>query len=127
MHTSTWQHVPSGDTEVVVWLWSFSLELPHLPLISPRMMLDCPLGMSCVEEEPVFLCAHLLTARYPAGFLASVSGEVGCLERWRLPLAGDCCWNTHSPSTSATKTSFSCMLLPRLPVIKAEQPIRASA
>lgn len=85
VHTSTWQHVPSGDTKVVFWLWTFSLELPHLSLqhLPPRMMFDCPLGTSCVQEEPVFLCAHLLTARYPTGFLASVS-----LERWDVSGGG---------------------------------------
>lgn len=85
MQASTWQHIPRGDTKVVIWLWSFRFELPHLPLqhLPPRMTLDCPLGMSCVEEKPVSLCAHLLIARYPAGFLASVS-----LEMWDLSGGG---------------------------------------
>lgn len=83
--TSTWQHVPRGDTKVVIWFWNFKFELPHLPLqhLPPRVMLDSPLGMSCVEEKLVFLCAHLLIARYPTGFLALVS-----LERWDLSGGG---------------------------------------
>lgn len=77
VQASTWQHVPSGDTRVVVWLWSFRFELPHLPLqhFPPRVILDYPPGMNGVEEKPGFLCAHLLTARYPTDFLASVSLE----------------------------------------------------
>lgn len=77
VQASTWQHVPSGDIRVVVWLWSFRFELPHLPLqhFPPRVTLDCPLGMNGVEEKPGFLCVHLLTARYPTGFLASESLE----------------------------------------------------
>lgn len=126
MQASTWQHMPRGDTKVVIWFWNFKFELPHLPLqhLPPRVMLDSPLGMSCVEEKLVCPSSHCQVSYWLLGF--SVFGKVGSFWWW-LPLAGDDCWSTRSPSTSTTKTSFLCMLLPRLPIIKAEQRIRASA
>lgn len=77
-------------------------------------------------EARVSLCpsSHCQVSYWLLGF--SVFGKVASFWWW-LPLTGDCCWNTRSPSTSATKTSFSCMFLPHLLIIKAEQPIRVLA
>lgn len=128
VQASTWQHVPSGDTKAVVWLWSFRFVLPHLSLqhLFPEWCLAVTRNELCGGEVSVSLCPFSLcqVSYWLLGF--SVFGKLGSFWWW-LPLAGHCCWNTGSPSTSATKTSFSCMFLPHLLIIKAEQPIRASA
>lgn len=65
---------------LVVWL-SGPLDLSY-HLLS-RVMFDCPPGISSVEENLMFLCAHVPIARYPTGFLALAS-----LERCRLSSGG---------------------------------------
>lgn len=121
-HTKGWHQGSDLALELQVWATSS-------PSPTPSSQSDAWLSSRdelCGGEACVSLCpsSHCQISCWLLGF--SVFGNVGSFWWW-LPLAGDCCWNSHSPSTSATKTSFLCMFLPRLPVIKAKQWIRASA
>lgn len=123
-------YAPSVNAEVGGLVQcTFGFELSHFPLkdLPLKAMFYCPPGISSVEEKPMFPCAHVPIARYPTGFLAP-----GSLERCNFP-SGGCHLLVIAAGTVAFQAPlqprfhFSCVFLPYLPIIKAEQPVRASA